>query len=242
MDILSMILARSQGGGGSGGGMQEPTTKTISCTVIPETELELSEEEGVYFGVLPDYIPCTDCTIHWNGKPFECSPKDGTADFDAYHVFGNLSFFGGEDTGEPFLFIIADVDGTTLCNIITVEPPADATKIKVTIDHSFTEIPNTLNPSLVIWRGEGAPNNLYLCGDDIALMDKLSEQSSFMCVVKLVYQANNDTFQPMTDTYNVLMYKADNFAYGVHFVGKLLSFADDTKIMLAKDEDGKWYS
>lgn len=239
MDLITMILARNQSGGASSNGTQEPTLKTISSTVIPETELEIFNEDGAYCSILSEYIPCTDCTIYWNGEPFKCTPKDG-ADLDSDHVFGNLLVFGGEDTGEPFLIVIRKSEDETSCYIITTEPPADTTKIKVTIDYTFNNVIGEVNPS-VLFATDGS--SCTFSKVDSALMDNIveREQSSFMLVIKTTGRANNDGFMLINTIHTVLMCKVEDIIYGTYFVGTVWKGTESSFVRLWRDtETGDW--
>lgn len=51
-----------------------------------------------------------NCTVVWDGEAYECT----CADIDGWLVIGNLSVFGGSDTGEPFTVMVNNGVSITL--------------------------------------------------------------------------------------------------------------------------------
>lgn len=121
---LYALCQKGMGGGGTGGGAQpdwnaaegEPghilnrpfyeTTETIFNRTV-----ELFEEEGgISAALLPfgKFLEQTKYIVTYNGVKYECDAIDPGVGIPC--VLGNLSAFGGSNTGEPFLILTTDVD------------------------------------------------------------------------------------------------------------------------------------
>ena len=116
---MEMFL-KQYGGGGSGGGGSVPKpltydympegypSKSVQTTTLME-EQQLASVSGagtVYGGVLTDAFdiaPGQTYTVNWDGTEYECvCVSDSKGQY-----LGNLSIYGqGDDTGEPFLYVL----------------------------------------------------------------------------------------------------------------------------------------
>lgn len=83
---------------------------TIKTAFLTETTLDFADDGsgmGVYMGVYDGLTVSagTHCLVTWDGVEYSCL---AFTDSDGFVYVGNMSILGGEDTGEPFLFVCVD--------------------------------------------------------------------------------------------------------------------------------------
>ena len=116
---MEKFLKQYGGGGGGGASVPKPLTydympegyptKSVQTTTLME-EQQLAFVSGagaVYGGVLTDAFDIATgqtYTVNWDGTEYECVCVSDSKD----HYLGNLSIYGkGDDTGEPFLYVLS---------------------------------------------------------------------------------------------------------------------------------------
>ena len=137
---MEMFL-KQFGGGGGGGSVPKPLTfdympegypkKGIEyVTLMEEQELEFTViQSGAYTSTisenLPEIVVGQTYTVKWDGAEYECV---GAAFGEGQYVLGNLSIgFGGDDTGEPFIYVYVQNEDAAFGYFATLDTSASHT-------------------------------------------------------------------------------------------------------------------
>lgn len=97
-------------GGGSGGSEFYVETETVEP--LPETTIELEEGEGAIAAI--DLVEGATYTVVWNGTEYKCTCVKIDDDNAVYYSLGNMSIFGGNDSGEPFIILSMPAGGISV--------------------------------------------------------------------------------------------------------------------------------
>ena len=116
MSVIDAIIAKKLCGGGGGGSVPKPLTydympegypkKSVGIvTVMEEQEVAFALNEGIYGARLTEAFEIVGgqtYKVSWDGTEYECV----CFAFNSGYALGNPSIFGGgDDTGEPFLYM-----------------------------------------------------------------------------------------------------------------------------------------
>lgn len=112
-------LLNNGGGGGGGASVQSDWNQTddtaadfiknkpfgdFPAVILEEQELPYNEDEGGCVGLLDNPINAGDVlTVKYDGTEYVCE----AAELNGWVAFGNFGLMGQEDTGEPFIAMVA---------------------------------------------------------------------------------------------------------------------------------------
>lgn len=86
-------------------------TERAVGTVLPELNIRLSEGQAKINGEIGIMFSGETYTVNWKGTDYICTCQELEMDGITAQILGNVgALMGGEDTGEPFLFIKTPVE------------------------------------------------------------------------------------------------------------------------------------
>lgn len=120
-DLAKMVAIAKKFGGSGGGGVQPDWNQTdetaadfirnkpfgkVEKTILPEQTFTFDPANGATATLSNALSANMSVTVVWNGKKYVCE----AIDIEGMFAFGNLSSWGFEDTGEPFMFAGIDAN------------------------------------------------------------------------------------------------------------------------------------
>ena len=90
--------------------------------IVFDQTVEFVEADGMMGYVSTSDVALEQATyvVTYNGVEYECTPSDPIG-FGAPCALGNLSVFGGDDSGEPFIIMIGDEEGDGIVDLTIVD-------------------------------------------------------------------------------------------------------------------------
>lgn len=90
--------------------------------IIPETEVVSEDLDGMFGTMLNPALFTgneSQLVIAFDGTEYVCDAIDSG---EGYPIFGNMSLIGGDDTGEPFVVVVAPMYDLVMVGIPDLEP------------------------------------------------------------------------------------------------------------------------
>lgn len=152
------FFLKAYGGGGSGSSVPKPLTfdympegyptKSVqTTTLMEEQEVAFTSGDGFYMAQITnafEVVVGKTYTVNWDGTDHECV---GFAIDDGLYAIGNVSIAGGSnDTGEPFIYIIATGSGA-IGKFVTLDTAASHTISVKTTAEAITPMAEEFIPS-----------------------------------------------------------------------------------------------